>query len=449
MIPLLFTLALLSAHAPTNERPKGNWYQRWKRQRYMTGEWFGARKTLEQKGLVPSLKFTNVVSKTVRGGLKEGRSLPFRLTGGVKLEFEKLLGLTGFSLYVEGIWQGRFNSTSCLSCDYAGSFQTLNDLDNTRDHLSLSQLWIEQRLLGGDLVLRAGHAYGQDIVLQNPSAREFVNTSFHVLPTLPLARYRTMDNHFHAFESSPTRQQLASALGLGLTYRVNSLFTFNAVALDQRPEEDTLFLSKQSRTRKNASVTVEFAFTPKLFGRRGDGVYRLGLWYVNQTDYSDKAEEDIHPHAKKFKGTAGIYLTMDQAIFREREQKVKGQGLYLFLQAGVAPGRWEVMFTYGGGLLYRGPFPKRPRDTTGIAVSIVDFSPKMEGDMEEGQFVRTYGMFSNEAVFEWFYKIQAGNWLSVHHGLQWVRVPKGIRDPADRYYAKDALVFNVRGEFLF
>ncbi len=447
----IFVLAS-SLYAEEKKEEELSWYGKWKQWMYMTGNWCGARDWLEDHGVELRFGFKNVVGKVFHGGHKKGRTFPFMFTFGTALHSDGLGLWKGATLFAGGEWRHDFGKHTTLTSDYAGAFQTLNDLDDTEQYIQLAEYWFEQRFLDRRIGFRIGRHYATDLFLTQKVAGEFINTSFQAIPTVPLARYRTGDEHFSAFKSSPTRKQPAPSIGFAAWWQVVDWFKISAGIYDQRPEPETPWFSETEKDRKNISVVTELLFSPRSYPGKGvKSEYRFGIWYVNKTDYSDKAEEDIHPHAKKFNGTGGPFLSVDQILFKENDIKDDEQGLWMFGQFGFAPGRWETMLYYGGGLLYRGPVPSRDRDTTGIAFGISDFSEKMEGkkDADTGEYVPTYSMENIETVFEWFYKIQAGNWLSVHHGLQWVRIPKGIADPSDKYYEKDAFVFNVRGEFVF
>jgi len=445
---IIFSFSLFSKES----EKQLSWYGKWKNSKHMTGSWGGVRTWLKKNGVQPELHFTNVVGKVFTGGHETGRTFPLLFKLGIGLHSEGLGLWSGTTFFAGAEWRSSFYGNGSLTTDYAGAFQTLNDIDDTKHYLQFGEYWFSQTLFHKKVGFKIGKQYSTDIFLNQRVSREFVNTSFRYLPTVPLSRYRTGDKHFEAFVTSPTRKQHAPSLGVAFWWQVADLFKLSAGVFDQRPEESHLLLSTASEKYKNISVITELLFTPEFtLNRKVKGEYRIGIWYVNKTDYSGTKEEDMHPHAKKFSGTGGPYITFDQMVYKENGSITDDEGLYLFGQFGFAPGKWESMLYYGGGVLYEGLFPTRERDTTGVAVGALDFSPKMEGetDVETGEYVKTYDMSDYETVFEWFYKIQAGNWLSVHHGLQWIRVPKGIKDPWNRYYEKDAFIFNVRGEFIF
>ncbi len=450
---LIFLLFLsFSSIIFSGEAEDLNWYQKWKKQKYMTGNWGGVRDYLFDHGVEPGFSFTNVVGKVFYGGRKKGRSYPFLLKFGVALHSEGFGFWKGATLFAGGEWRDSFYGNESFTTDYAGSFMTLNDLDDTEQYVQLGEYWFRQTFLDNTLGFKIGRHYPSDHFLKQKVAGEFVNSAFRFLPTVPMSRYRTRDEHFSAYENSPVRKQVAPSIGFTTWWKISDNWKVTLGAFDQRPEPETPWFSEISKKRKNVSVISELLYTPEFkLNRKVKGEYRLGIWYVNKTDYSDKKDEDIHPHAKMFNGTGGPYVTIDQMIFKENADSSDEQGLSLFGQFGFAPGRWAVMLYYGGGILYRGAVPGRDMDTTGFAFGISDFSEKMEGekDSETGEYIKTFDMKSLETVVEWMYKIQAGNWLTVHHGLQWVRVPKGITDRHNKYYSKDAFIFNVRGEFIF
>lgn len=442
VLSLFLSLFLFPENSPDNE----NIFEKWKEWDYMTGSWGGKRSIIEEHGFIPSVDFTTVFGKVFAGGHEKGWSAPFMLRFSILLNSEKAGLWKGSSLFFGGEWCHSFSKTKNLTANYAGGFQTLHRLDDTPHYIQLGEYWFEQKFFNGLTGFRIGKQYPSDLFLNHMTAREFSNTSFYVIPTVPMSRYRTSDKHFSAYVNSPVRKQIAPSLGISAFWQISEHLKLSAGIFDQRPEPKQMWFSEEAKKYKNISVLSELLFLPEFnLNHPLPGEYRLGIWYVNKTDYSDTPQEDIHPHAKKFRGTGGPFIAFDQTIFKEKSLKDDKQGLYLFGQFGFAPGKWEIMFYYGGGILYRGLLPHRNMDTSGIAFAIADFSEKMEGiqDTETGEYKTSYAMHNMETVIEYFYKIHAGKWFSLHHSIQWIRIPKGITDPFNRYYSKNAFVFNL------
>jgi porin len=435
---LLYVLLLGALPTQTNQ----SWYGRWKSRPTLTGDWSGLRPQLTEQGVTPQITFVNIVGKVFHGGHAQGRSFPFLLRAGVLLESDGPGWWRGGSLLVEGVWRSDFFDSPGLTVDYAGAFSPVNDLDNTRDHVQLSRLRFQQVFADGALGLALGKLVASDHFLRLGSSMEFLNAATRLIPTVPIPRYRTLDAHFDAFEPSPVRSQAAPALGLVVWAAPARRCRITAGIFDQRPEEEAWFISAQSRRSRNFSLILETRL--HLSSEKYPLNLLVGGWFVNQG-----AREKAESQARRFSGTAGAYVSAEQRVLPRRGGPRRG--LWIFGQLGFAPGRWEISTYWGAGLLYEGLFPSRRQDTTGLSIGNADFSPKMEGETDSvtGEWTPTYGMTASETVVEWFYRIQASRWLSVHHGLMWIRVPKGITDPWNQQYGKDAFLFQVRGQVEF
>jgi porin len=108
--------------------------------------------------------------------------------------------------------------------------------------------------------------------------------------------------------------------------------------------------------RWNAGVTLEDD-SASLPGR-----FAAGAWFHNgQFDRFDGASQS---------GTEGIYLLIDQTVYRESDDPEDGQGLGVFAQYGYAdPDVSPFEHHVGAGLTWTGALPGRDEDALGLGLS--------------------------------------------------------------------------------
>ena len=115
------------------------------------------------------------------------------------------------------------------------------------------------------------------------------------------------------------------------------------------------------------------------------------------------------------------------------------RGLSCFARLGTASDAVDRLgLSVGGGLLYRGPWARRPNDALGLgAFHARNGSPFLRASREEGD-----ALGRSETVVELLYRLEAGDALVLEPDLQWILNPG--TDPS----LDHALVFGLRLHFL-
>src|SRR5262245_14485000 len=102
----LLTLSIagvFAADAPTSE-PSSTAMEAGLKGDYGTGDWFGVRTALADKGLEISGGYTAEVWGNTTGGIKEGAVYTGLLDFGATLDLEKLVGWKGASVSTTWLW---------------------------------------------------------------------------------------------------------------------------------------------------------------------------------------------------------------------------------------------------------------------------------------------------------------------------------------------------------
>jgi carbohydrate-selective porin OprB len=132
--------------------------------------------------------------------------------------------------------------------------------------------------------------------------------------------------------------------------------------------------------------------------------------------YDSNAYQDLsNPTETEIWGNYGVYLLLDQLIYREGGPEGK-QGLTPFAEVTVAPSdRNTFPFFYSTGLVYQGLIPRRDRDTMAVGLAY-------------GKFSRALKDQDFEMISEWTYEMALVPWLTLQPDMQYIFKPGGTGD---------------------
>ncbi|MFP4106741.1 MAG: carbohydrate porin [Phycisphaerae bacterium] len=378
--------------------------------------WLGAGEKLQEQGITIGLYATHVYQINLQGGLSTN-SRSGRHAGSydleVELDFEKLFGLRGASMFVgaEGSWGEGLNPES------VGSLFGVNDDAGGDRSIDVTSLYYQQVLLDGRLRFRVG--------------KQDLTGGFEVQD-----RPATFDGN--AYANDETTQFLNSALvnnptvpfpedGLAvsmLAEPVDGWYVGAAVADAQADARETGLNTAFHGPDYFFSV-LETGLATSWESARGElpGMYRLGMWY------------DPQPK-QRFRSTSvkrddiGFYVSVDQMIYRESAGD--RQGLGLFGRYGYADDDVnEIEHFWSAGLQYRGLVPTRDMDVLGFGIA--------RGRLADGAGFTA----DHETACELYYNALVTGWLSVTPSVQLIRNPGGDSS------VDDALVMGLRLQIAF
>jgi porin len=107
----------------------------------LTGDWGGARKSLQDEGIQLSLGYTAEMLSNPIGGVKQGTIYEGLVTGTAELDLSKLVKWPGATFHVDGY---QINGRG-LTQNYVGNILTVSSIEalpSTRLH----DLWLQQLL---------------------------------------------------------------------------------------------------------------------------------------------------------------------------------------------------------------------------------------------------------------------------------------------------------------
>lgn len=375
----------------------------------LTGDWFGARSALEERGVQLDATLTIDGARTLTGGIDRDWGVHHLFEAGLTLDLERLADLDGAAVFA-GFYT---NDGDRLSDELTGDLQIFSNIDEAH-RAQLSELWYEQRWLDGRWRLKIGKVDANEEFAAVESAGFFTQSSMGFSPTIfVLPSYPDPAMSVNVFTSLTENVEFgvgvydgAAARGIPTGKRGPSSF-FEGF--------DDLFLIGE--------VGVQWGVEDD--PHRLAGRLTLGGWHhTGRFDRFDGRRES---------GTGGFYATIDQAVWRSDPLDDAAPGIHVFAQYGMAD-RDVSEFAHhaGGGVTWRGLIPGRADDVLGLGLSWVRFSNQPAAGFSA----------RGELDVELFYRIQVTPWLALQPDLHVILNPGGV----DR---DDAVVALLRAEIVF
>jgi porin len=356
----------------------------------ITGDWFGDRKKLVDRGIDFEGSLQAASTKTLSGGTDTaGIGSGYKMSINLTLDAEKLLDVKGGTFFIDfRTMDGKTNSLD-------GAFQSTS-LVYTPDRVQISELWYEQKLLDDKLRIKLGKIDANTEFAYVANGSEFLNSSMSYSPTI-------LD--------FPTDPDPSTGI-VAFVYPNENLYAgagiFDGALLEGYQTGD---LGPATLFGPPASLFfIGEAGAKWTTASHQDGRIGIGVWsHTGQFARFDGGNDN---------GSAGPYLVIDQTIWRKNPD-VDGdtQGIAAFFQYGYAdPAVSAVQQHIGAGLTWTGAIPGRDSDMFGVGATWVDFSQAPGSGYDDG----------GELAVETFYKVVLTPWFSFKPDLQIVNNPGGV-----------------------
>jgi porin len=346
-----------------------------------------ARDRIAARGIVFEALATSDVSGHVASGGRTSSAARYLLDLGITLDGERLLGLRGTSFGMLLVQQGGESGSR-----ETGDAQIFSNID-ADGRTQIAEAWWEQRLLGDRVRTKVGKVDANGEFAYPEHGLDFIGSSMGFSPTiLGLPTYPDPAFSVNAFASPDPR------IGFGAgVYDGSGL---DGVRTGSRGPS-TVF---DGRHFVIGQVDGHWGATPP--GAR-PGTLSLGGWAHTDAPRID----DERSRAT----TGGLYLVLDQVLWRPAGAESAHGGIGSFLQYGHADGRFSDFVDHvGGGLTWHGP-EWLAEDVIGLGLSWVRLTGEDAADFEG----RT------ELVVETFYRFEVGPWLVVKPDVQYIHQPSG------------------------
>ena len=387
------------------------------------------------------------------GGVRRGTIYTGRLDLGMDVDLEKVIGWTGATFHTN-MYQIHGQG---LSRDYVGNLMLVSGVE-ALPATRLYELWIEQSLFDGKLLVKVGQQASDVEFIDSKYDDIFTNsalgwpgiTGINLLaggPSPPLAvpgvrvkaqlsdnitAYAAIFDGDAAPPDSPLDPQLANPHGV--LFRVND----PAWMIGQLKYKFNLGESKLP-----GSIT---GGAWKHLGEFNDMRYAVGGFAL--ADPAGTGEP------QKLRGNQGIFGVYEQMLVRAAPDSDKGAAF--FARASLSPSDRNLISLYiDGGFQFTGFSEARSNDKLGVALTYAKISDAArQADHDTNMFtgiaspIRDY-----EAVFELTYVAEVQNNWTVQPVFQYVFHPGGgivdPNDPTQTHRIKDAAVFGVRSTITY
>jgi porin len=253
-----------------------------------------------------------------------------------------------------------------------------------------AEYFLDQSFADGRFRLKAGKQDANADFVVADGGGEFINSSFGIIPTVPLPTYP------------------APALGIMGGWSPSKAIHVKAGYWDGSPNLGS-GISTEILTGSSGGVGAVGIEIRPFGGSIIDGTYRIGYWRHSSVELSLPATKE---DGTVVTGPAdGIYFTADQGLWESGPRR-----LAFFAQGGWGEADRSVVGSYyGAGLTFSAPFSSRPDDIVGLGVA----------HAEIGELERRDGFADSETVIEFFYRLPVLGWMTLNPDIQWVHRPGG------------------------
>jgi porin len=357
----------------------------------MTGNWWGARKKLEDTGINFNGSFTLNTVSVVEGGARERASTRTLWDFNVAFDFEAMCDWKGASAFVA------FSSSDERSAlADAGSFQAPSNIEYGRNIDEIGEAWFQQEFWDGVLRLKAGKIDANAEFAFVSAAGDFTSSAAGVSPNIL---------------AIPTVPAQATGI-VAFVYPTESWYvgggffdgaTQDGIRTGGRGPADFFSDSRSQSWYWIAETGYSWDC-----GETGGGRAAIGGWYAT----GDFARFD----GGIDEGAEGFYALAEQQVWRRgSDDDNKGKGLFVFGQYGWADKDVTVIGQHvAAGVTLKGTCSARSDDGAGFYWSMIDASTDV-----------LTGADRDEHLFELYYKAQVTPWMYVQPCVQHIINPSG------------------------
>lgn len=409
------------------------------------------REILADWGIQFNATYISEVFGNATGGMRRGGIYTGRLDLGTDIDLEKIVGWTGakfhanmFQIHGQG-----------LSRDYVGNLMLVSGVE-ALPATRLYELWIEQSLFSGALLVRVG---------QQASDIEFIDSKYDDIFTNSALGWPgiTGINLLSGGPSPPL-----AVPGVRLKAQLADNITAYAAIFDGDAAPPDRLVDPQIanphgilfRVNDPAWMIGQLKYGFALGENKLPGTLTGGAWkHLGEFDdmrYATGGFLQADPLGSgvplKRRGNQGIFGVYEQMLSRATPGSDKGVGF--FLRTSISPSdRNLISFYIDGGFQFSGFSEVRPNDKFGIAMTYARISDAARSaDRDVQTFTGTpFPVRDFEAVFEMTYAAEIQTGWTVQPVFQYVIHPGGgvvdPNDPTQTRRIKDAAVFGLRSTF--
>jgi porin len=385
----------------------------------LTGDWRGARKELEDRGISLKLSYQQQFQQNVRGGLDTHNG--HRFSGSydlvLELDFGKmgLLEDAGFYIKAKGAYSDGINPNK------VGALNNVNQDAQGDEAIFVNKYWFWKKFADKKFELRLG----------------LLQTNKDLFDVSPYANHEDIDFINRGSIRNATIPH-RNGLGAFLRYIPSEWFYVQIIGLDSQWQRGKTGFDTGLHGEASFVGMWEAGVKPKWSSEKGPmpGNARVGIWYdpTVKTVYRDTLGGARLAETQT--GDVGYYFGADQLVWKENADEKDKQGLGLFTRYGHAHAdRNRINHYWSIGASYLGLIPERDKDVLGLAASQSILSKKYREARDP--------LADRETVYECYYQVQVTPSCTVAPHLQVVTNPGGDKDD------RDSIIGGVRIRVIF
>jgi len=388
----------------------------------VTGDWGGYRTKLEQAGIDLGFNYTSEVAYNARGGSNDLVRYADQLAFSSEFNLDRLIDVhdAEFKLTIT-----KRNGRNLSNDAQLGTLQEVQEIYGRGQTWRLTQFWYDQKYFSEKLDLKVGRlTMGEDFAA---FSCEFQNLTF--CGSQP---GNIVGNYWHNWPVSQWATRAKITIDTDVSLQVGA-YEVNPHALDETDAMLPIFPGGTT----GLMVPFELEWKPQVGAAGLPGSYKIGAWY--DTSKADDVFDDIHDdpavltglQPRRRHGRYGAYVNFRQQVLRF-DAGDAARGLTLFFNASFADRRTSTIDNQVVlGMISTGSFDLRPRDEIGLAVGRTHVNDRVA----QGQRLSNDGnpgiVQNAEYAVEFYYGLQATDWLMMRPNLQFVRQPGGTSHNED------------------
>lgn len=397
----------------------------WEREK-LTGDWAGARTTLNEKGVEIGINYIGETLSILSGGLRRGSVYEGRLDVTVDADLEKLVGWTGGKSHVRAfqIHHGGHNAA-----DFVGSIADPSNIDalpTTR----LFTAWFQQEL-GKTVSIRIGQLAADDEFLVSNTGGGLINGTFGWATMM--AANLPSGGAAYPLATPGVRLQINPTENVSILAAV-----FSGDPAGKNCNDNPQACNKHGTTFSFSGGAFWISEAQYRVNQDKDAkglaaAYKAGAWYHSGNFADQRFGLDgagaivtlaaLPPNTLYHRNNWGVYGVIDQMLLRGRDASTS-----VFVRAGVSPSDRNLLSWYiDGGVGFKGLIQGRGDDTLTLGIAHSKISKDVAALDRDALVLNgpPYPIRNAETVFELSYTAQLAPWWAVQPDIQYIVQPGG------------------------
>ncbi len=388
----------------------------------VSGDWFGARTWLAERGVTVRGGYAMEVMANPVGGRQQGETYVHNVSLEANFDLDRLLGVPATTFRLGGS-QRTGNS---LSQEDIGNAISVQQLYGGGQRIRLVQAQFITSLFEDRLNLAYGRLAATEDFLTSPLYCQFITNGICGQPPSP---FFNLPDGITAYPAAVWGVR-AKAKPAPETYVQAGVYDGDVAQRNDAGEDNNKHGTNLTFGDNGALILSEVGYTPEqgLFALPGH--YKLGGYY-HTGDFRNVAEDVDGGNrfvsgrpGDGFSGNSGVYLLLDQTVYRE--PGTRSQGLTLFSVFVYSPDDEHNVIPYyaSAGMIYEGLIASRPSDKTAFGVHNAWFSDALSDARAEAGLERQ----DTETTLELNHQVQITPAVYVRPAVQYVITPNGQDD---------------------